>query len=144
MTTVIEVPRIHTWLRTVLGADATLVSAATGGIWRGRIPHSKPHPAVVFQFLAANEDQTGSSGATRVWSVSRYIVKAVTAGNSDAAGKTIADRIDAVLHAQRGGADDIAIDYCVRKKPIYYLEDVGDETFIHMGGEYEIAARYAP
>lgn len=146
MTTVNEIPRIHRWFATLLRSDATLASAAPGGIWRGFVPKGKSGNAVVYQFLAALDDTPGNAG-TRVWSRSRYIVKAVSDGtsNNDSALQTAADRIDALLEAVIGGAADIAIDYCKRVQPVYYIEQPtdSDRTYIHIGGLYELAARYA-
>ena len=153
MTVVNEIPRVHRWLRTVLAADATLAGLATGGIYRGFAPKrpagSATYPIVIYQFLAALDDNRGASATTqnRIWMRARYIVKAVHQTNDDAAVQTLADRIEAVLEAAHGGASDIGIDSCVRVKPVYYIEQPvaqeTRETFVHMGGEYEIAARYA-
>lgn len=142
MTTVNEIPRVHQWLRTVLRADATLLAAATGGVHRGRVPEGKSFPAVVFSFLSATEDVNGN-GPARVWSKSRYIVKAVSQTDDELSLQTIADRIDAVLQAAAGGKDDVAIDFCMRRKPVFYQESgVANKVYTHLGGEYEIAARY--
>jgi hypothetical protein len=68
----------------------------------------------------------------------------VVEGNNDGTAQTIADRIEAVLEAVAGGAADVGIAYCIRKAPFYFLEQPvdSDVTFIHLGGEYELAAYY--
>ena len=146
MATVNEIPRIHRWLKTILAADATLVSAAPGGIWRGFVPKGKTGTAVVFDPMAPLDDTPGNAGY-RVWSRWRYVVKAVSDGtsNNDSTLQTAADRIEAVLEAVKGGAADIGIDYCIRKRPFYMVEQPTDSdvTYIHLGGEFEIAAHYA-
>lgn len=145
MATVNEVPRLHRWLKTILTSDATLVSNAPGGVWRGMVPKGKTGNAVVYHLLAALGDTPGNAGF-RVWSRFRYVVKAVSDGtsNSDATLQTLADRIDAVLEAVAGGVADVGIAYCIRKAPFYFLEQPvdSDQTFLHLGGEYEIAAYY--
>lgn len=141
MTTVNEIPRVHQWLKTILAADATLVSSVTG-IYRGRVKKGAGYPAVVYSFLAAPDDVNGN-GPARIWAKARYIVKAVGEGDSDLALQTIADRIDAVLQAVAGGSSDVAIDYCIRKRAVYFQDDsVANKIYTHLGGEYEIAARY--
>lgn len=144
MTTVNEIPRLHRWLRAVLTADATLVAAAPAGVWRSLIPKGRTGNAVVYEYVASLDDTPGNFGE-RVWSRNRYIVKALVEGNNDAAAQTIADRIDAVLELRSGGTADVTIDYCRRVRPFYYLEAPvdSDKVWIHMGGEYEIAATYA-
>lgn len=145
MATVNEIPRLNRWLATTLRADATLVAAAPGGIWRSFVPKGKTGNAVVFDYVAPLEDTRGNGGE-RIWSRARYVVKAVIEGNNDATAQTLADRIDAVLEASSGGTADVTVDYCVRIRPFYYLEQPidTDQTFVHAGGEYEIAAHYAP
>ncbi len=143
MATIHEIPRTHRWLKTILGSDATLVSATPGGIWRGMVPKGRTGNAVVFQFLAPLDDTRGNGGE-RTWSRGRYLVKAVVDGNNDGAAQAIADRIEAVLEAKSGGVSDVTIDYCVRIRPFYMIEQPvdGDVSAIHMGGEYEIAVHY--
>ena len=55
-----------------------------------------------------------------------------------------ADRIEAVLEAVSGGAADVGIAYCIRKRPYYMIEqpEDSDKSFVHLGGEYEVAAYY--
>lgn len=143
MATVNEIPRVHQWLKTILSSDATLLAAATGGIHRGRVPEGKAFPAVVYSFLSAPDDVNGN-GPARIWSRMRFIVKVVGETNSDLTLQTMADRIEAMLQAVAGGAADIVIDYCIRKRPIYYQDDtVANKIYTHLGGEYELAARYA-
>jgi hypothetical protein len=144
VTTVNEIPRLNRWFKTILGSDATLVSSAPGGIWRAVVPKGRTGNAVVYEYVASLDDTPGNFG-DRVWSRNRYIVKALVEGNNDAAAQTIADRIDAVLERRSGGVADVTIDYCRRVRPFYFLEAPvdSDKVFIHMGGEYEVAATYA-
>lgn len=143
MSTVNEVPRILTWLRTVLAADATLSSAVGGRIYEGHVPEGKAFPAVVYAVLAFPDDVAGGH-AVRIWSKAVVLVKGVTEANTSLPLQTIADRIDAVLQSAKGGVADVDIDYCVRRRP-FYLKDASvlNKVYVHLGGEYELAARYA-
>lgn len=144
MTTINEVPRIHRWLRTVLGADSTLNSAVGGRFFQGHVPEGKALPACVFSVLAFGDDLR-PAGPDRLWAKATVLVKVIAETNNDASLQTAADRVDAVLHAARGGTSDIAVDYCIRKRP-FYMKDtsVANKVFTHLGGEYELAARYTP
>lgn len=142
MTSANEVPRIHRWLRTVLGADSTLSSAVGGRFYQGFVPEGKALPACVYSVLAFLDDKS-PAGPYRLWSKAIVLVKIVAETNSDATIQTAADRIDAVLHGVRGATADMEIDYCDRKRPFYMKDSsVANKTFIHLGGEYELAARY--
>lgn len=143
MATVNEIPRINRWLSTVLRADPTLVAAASGGVYRGHIPAGRSYPVVLIEYIAPLDDTDGNAGF-RVWTRLRYLVRGIVESNTDASVQTIADRIDAVLHAVQGGVSDVGIAYCKRVKP-YYQEMQGVDskrTYIHSGGEFEIAAYY--
>jgi hypothetical protein len=144
MATINEVPRMHRWLKTILSADATLSSAVGGRFYQGHVPQGQALPACVFSVLAFPDDLR-PAGSDRLWAKATVLVKIVGETNSDATLQTAADRVDAVLHAARGGTSDVAIDYCIRKRP-FYLKDtsVANKVYTHLGGEYEIAARYAP
>lgn len=134
-----EVPRIQTWLRTVLLADATLNAAVGGRIYRGHAPQGSQFPCVLYAMLSAGDDVRGS-GPTRIWAKPLYVVKAVGEGNNLLALQTIADRIDVVLHGVTGGSSSgVRIDYCIRKRP-FYFEDVqpANKVYQHLGGEYEL------
>ena len=135
-----EIPHIHTWLKEMLSSDPTL-SAAVSGVYRGHVPKGKALPAVVFSFLAAQDDLHGG-GSARIWTKCTFIVKVVGLTNNDTTLQTIADRIETVLHATAGATGPIAVDYCIRRRPVYYQENPAPETwFTHLGGEFELAAR---
>lgn len=139
-----EVPRVNTWLKTILTADATLNAAVGGRIYRGHAPQGAAFPCVIYAMLSPGDDVRGS-GPTRIWMKPLYVVKAVGEGNNLLALQTIADRIDVVLHGIVGGSSSgIRIDYCIRKRP-FYLEDVqpGNEVFQHLGAEFEMGVRAA-
>lgn len=148
MATINEVPRMHRWLRTVLAADATLNTAVGGRFYQGHVPQDKSiakgDQYCVYSVLAFPDD-LNPAGADRLWAKAIVLVKIVAETNSDTVLQTAADRADAVLHSARGGTSDVAIDYCIRKRP-FYLKDtsVANKVYTHLGGEYEVAARYAP
>lgn len=139
-----EVPRLHTWLRTILMADATLNAAVGGRIYRGHAPVNASFPCVVYAMLSPGDDVLGN-GPDRIWAKPLYLVKVVGEGNNLLALQTIADRIDVVLHGVVGGSSSgIQIDYCIRKRPFYMDETEGADTvFQHLGGEFELGVRAA-
>lgn len=143
MMTVNEVPRVTRWLSTTLKGDATLNAAVGGRIYRGHVPQrdpALPFPSVVYQIQSFPDDVPAVGSVGRIWAKVRVIVKAIGEGNSDQALQTIADRFDAVLQAAKGGVSDVSIDYCVRLRPFYFEDSsVADKTYIHLGGEFEIA-----
>lgn len=141
MSTINELPRINKWLRTVLAADSTLSTAVGGRFFEGHVPEGKSLPACVFSFTP--DDDHRLTGPDRLWARGRALVKIVGETNSDGTLQTAADRIDAVLHAARGGTSDVAIDYCVRRRP-FRMKDtsVANKVYLHLGGEYDLAARY--
>lgn len=146
MTSVNEVSRLNRWFKTVLGADATLASAAPGGIWRGFVPKGKTGTAVIYDPIGPLDDTAGNAGA-RIQSRWRYVVKAVSDGttNNDGSLQTAADRIEVVLNGVTGGVADVTINSCIRKRPFYLIEQPTDSdvTYIHLGGEYEVSVTYS-
>lgn len=140
MTTINEAPRMNRWLKTVLADDATLSSAVGGRFYEGHVPEGKALPACVFS-LTFDDDVMGN-GPARVWAKARALVKIVAETNSDSTIQTAVDRIDATLNATAGGVSDVAVDYCIRRRPFRMKEIDGNRVFLHLGGEYDLAVRY--
>lgn len=142
--TVNEVPRLNTWIKSVLSADGTLNAAVSGRIYRGRMPQNAAYPSVIYAMLSSGDDVRGN-GPTRIWWKPLYKVVAVGEGNNLLALQTIADRIDAVFSFVVGGSSSgIAIDYGKRNRP-FFLEEVEppNKVYLQLGGEFEFGVRVA-
>ena len=144
--TVNESTRIDRWLATVLKADATLNAAVGGRVFEGNVPVKDPpyvYPAVVFASLGFGDDSPATGQSGRLVASGRYVVKGIAEGNSYTVLQTIADRIESVLNAKRGGAADVGIVWCVRKRPFKMKDQsVANKPYVHLGAEFDIAAQY--
>lgn len=141
-TTVNELPRIVRWVRTQLVNDATLNTAVGGRFYADMVPEGKAFPACVFSWTPDEDFQL--AGGERLWARGRMLVKIVGQTDKDSEIQTAADRVDDVLHASRGGLSDIFIDYVIRKSTFRVKEVVNQVAYLHIGGSYDLAARYAP
>lgn len=141
MTVISEITRIEKWIYGLLSGDGTIAGIVGTRIYAGIAPASATFPCIVYLPLSAGEDVRGP-GATRIWAAPLYLVKAITQGGSVAALQTLVDRIDALLHGQKGGTADATIQYCVRERPFRMttVEAPGNTVYQHLGGEYRVAA----
>lgn len=130
------------WLYERLAGDVALTAVVGTRIYNGLRSPSAPLPCVVFQLQAAGPDLM-VVGAVRVWANLVYVVRGIVEGRSyTGEAKIIADRIDALLHAQQGSNADGAVWECVRERPFALVEttEAGRE-FRHVGGVYRVRAR---
>lgn len=130
------------WLRATLAADATLVALIGGAgaprIYDGPAPQDAVYPYVVFQPYTRGRD-VSAIGEIRIWSELPYIVKAVHRAESYADPlKTIAERIDALLHRASGAVDGGQVIACVRTSPLEYPEVKISVQHRHLGGIYRL------
>ena len=130
------------WLSTTLKADATLAGLVSTRIYNTRRPSKDtPFPCVIFQLQAAGDDLM-VLGGVRVWASLLYLVRGISEQTSYEGNlASIANRIDAVLHAQSGSATAGTIWVCARERPFQMSEIVDGRTFAHLGGLYRIQAR---
>lgn len=144
MAVIIETTRAERWLFLQLTSDPTIAGIVGGRVYAEVMPQSvTAYPAIAFQFLGAMDDLRGS-GPAIVWSRLRYLVKAITTGNSSTSLQTLVDRIGTVLHTGKGGTADAAIDYCVRKRPFRLMTIEGNnQPYQFLGFEFELAVRAA-
>lgn len=130
------------WLYTVLAADGALAAVVSTRIYADRIPQdvASPYPCVVFGHLSA-VDLMGV-GAYRIWANTLYVVRGIAEAESFLGNaKTIADRIDAVLHATSGATSEGTVWACTRESPFRMAEtSAGGRNFVHLGGVYRILA----
>ena len=128
---------IDAMLMTVLGGDATLSTLAPGGVWRGIAPSGVTGTVVVFSQASGTDDYVLSK---RAFTVYRYLVKAITPGESSAPANLAADRIDALLNDATPTLTSGTLLYMRRAQTVSMPEALGGETYQHAGGYYDIYA----
>lgn len=129
-----------TFIYTTLAADSALNAVVTGRIYEDHAPDDAPLPFVIFQSYAPVD--VTSLGAKRLWTNNLWIVKGI-ARTLEYKGtlKTIADRIDAVLHAASGTTVDGSVWAVTREREIRYVERTeGGNQVRHLGGIYRVMA----
>ena len=137
-----EINVAEQWLATTLKADAQLAALVDTRIFNKRRPsETTPFPCVIFQMQAAGDDLL-VLGGVRVWSPLLFLVRGIAEQLSNEGNlATIANRIDAVLHAQSGTATAGTVWVAVRERPFQMSEIINGRTFAHLGGLYRIQAR---
>lgn len=130
------------WLATTLKADAPLTALVGTRVYNTRRPSATtPFPCVIFQMQAPRADLM-VLGGVRVWAEMLYLVRGIAEQMSYEGNlATIANRIDASLHAQSGVASAGVVWVAVRESPFQLSEIVDGRTFAHLGGLYRIQAR---
>lgn len=139
-----ETTRVDQWLRTTLAADATLTSLVSTRIYSERAPQSATFPFVLFQFQGGSDVM--GAGATRIMLDGVWVVRGVVKGNSfnQDSLKSIADRIDILLHRSSGGvADGTTVFTSTREAPFRLAEDRDGVSYRHLGGRFRILAQSA-
>lgn len=132
----IEVARALLWIYATLAADPDLDALVDGRIYDGVAPEGASFPYVIFNYQGGSD--TVVVGAARVLNQSVYQIKAVTQSQSYASGAEIADRIDTLLQAQSGQADDGLVLGANREQPIMYVEVIETIQYRHTGGLYRL------
>jgi hypothetical protein len=135
-----ETDVVAAWLMGILTGDAALMAAAPGGVWEDVAPEGTAYPFIVFS-LQAPTDVNGLGGR-RMWTNATYQVKGVDAGQSYTRLSPIADRLDVLLHRQRGAVSGGVVLSCTRDQPVRYSEfDPATGVYKHLGGLYRIEAQ---
>ncbi|MGP1664480.1 MAG: tail completion protein gp17, partial [Rhodanobacter sp.] len=92
------------WITATLKADAQLTALVGTRIYNTRRPATGAFPCVIFQMQAARDDLM-VLGGVRVWAEMLYLVRGIAEQTSYEGNlATIANRIDAALHAKSGVA----------------------------------------
>lgn len=135
-----ESTAIDRWLNTVLAADAALAAVVGTRIYADQAPDSAPLPVVIYQVQSSRDLM--ALGAHRVWANTLYVVRGIAqtiayGGNLI----TIADRIDAVLHAASGSTVEGEVYECVREGEFRMTETANGVQYRHLGGLYRILAK---
>ena len=134
-----EILSAEQWLYSALAADATLV--ATGAtIYSGLVSQGATFP-LVYVTLQRQDDDLMTVGTRRIWSTLHYAVRGVAETSSwKGTLLTLADRIDAALHAQSGTSTQGTVWECVREAPFALVEQADGREFRHLGGLYRLRA----
>lgn len=130
------------WIWGTLTADAALSAIVGSGVYDGVRKAGSALPCVVFQLQAPGNDFMTMNGV-RIWNSSLWLVRGI-AEQSSYGGQllTIAYRIEALLHGQKGSNSDGVIYTCVRERPFQLREQPKEGTeYRHLGGLYRIQAR---
>lgn len=129
------------WLRDTLMADVTLAGVVSTRVWNTRRPDGGAFPCVIFQVQNPGADFV-VLGAVRMWSRMTYVVRGIAEQSSyEGTVKSIADRIDAVLHGGSGTNGSGTVYTCVRTGPFQMAEVVDGREFRHLGGVYQVQVR---
>lgn len=134
----VELPRVDAFIASRLRADPTITQLAGDRVHADVVPQGGALPAIVFQLQAPSPD-TLAVGADRVMSRPVYLVKAIEkTGSWQGAVKTLADRIDRVLHRASGTAGDGTVIGCVRLEPFRMLEMDDGDQYRHLGALFRV------
>lgn len=124
-----------------LAADSTLLAALAAGtssLYAEIAPQGASFPFVLWGTLSAEDDEYANND--RIWCNCVVVVRGLAMQESFAGAlKTIATRIDTVLHKQSGVATDGQVYACVRIRPFRMVETLpGGEQVRHLGGVYRL------
>lgn len=139
-----ELVRAETWMYGVLAGDTTLANLVTTNNIKRIGLHPLPaevaaYPLVTFQLQSSTDHR--AVGNLRTWITALYLVQGIDQ-TADRAGtlKTIADRIDALLHRaswQSAGSDGTLI-ACLREGSFAQTENDEGRRYERLGGFYRV------
>lgn len=139
----IEGPYAEEWLYGILARDPFIMaSSVQGRVYRARVAQDLDDasgnllPAIRF-FEAASNDMF-ATGAYRVWAEMFYQVEVMDRSDSVQHMRSVADRVDSLLHGSSGYVTGAWIVACTRNSSINY--SIVDESiqYQHLGGLYRI------
>jgi hypothetical protein len=136
-----ELDLIAQWLYETLSGDATLAGMVDARIYEDMAPEAASHPLIVFE-LAESADENAVNGSRAAVSA-EVTVRAIGEGLDFAPLAPVVNRVDALLHQQRGSVTGLDILGCVRLRSIKYPEADTDAHYVHRGGVYRIWAEPA-
>lgn len=130
---------VETWLYSVLHGDVTLAGLVDGRVI-GPVAALGDFevPFVVFS-LAGTRDITSVDG-TIIDTSSIYTIKAVGAGSSWDAVRSIAARVHTLIHGKAYTFPGGGSLTCVRERIVEYPEEEAGQQYRHLGGQYRIRA----
>lgn len=135
-----ESTAIDRWLNTVLAADTQLAAVVGTRIYADLAPDGAALPMVVYQMQSSRDLM--ALGSHRVWANTLYLVRGVAQTIAYGGSLiTIADRIDAALHAASGSTVEGVVYECVREGEFRLTETANGIQYRHLGGLYRILAK---
>lgn len=137
MTLLNEAAETDQGLEDYLAADSTLTSL-TNGIFSTFIgTTSTPMPIVRFTLVESSDSNMAIHQESRVWVELVYQVEAITDGPESVDAAEIAQRIDELLHGQRGLTwGNVFIEEIYRREGRLRKEVEGGDPFVYAGGDY--------
>lgn len=126
-------------LYTRLNTDATLTTAATGGVWDSIAPQGTTPPYVVFTKQSGVNMPVLGDGAG--FTETLWLVKAVTDEPSAKLAGTICERVDALLDRHALSVSGSSLLVCRRELDVDYPEPVDGRVFRHVGHIYRIGVQ---
>lgn len=138
-----ELNAIDRWIYGTLTADTALAAVVGTRVYADQAPQTTPAvtmPVVVFQWQGGADLMV--IGGVRVWTNAVYLIRGIDEAQTWGGDlKTIADRIDAVLHRGSGTNADGVVYAAVREQPFRMPETAGGKSYRHLGGLYRIYAK---
>ena len=136
MTVLNEAASTDAGLEAYLRADTTLMGMLNGGVFSEYIGKRSDSTPLVRFFLLESNDLMNVSG-NRVWSELVYQVEAITKGYDLTETRSIANRLDVLLHLLRGQTwGDVLVEEAYRRTPLFRRTLEGDQPYAYAGGEY--------
>lgn len=135
MATVNEISRAESWL------FQTLQTLIAGRCYSAVAPAASTYPLIVFTSTAGS-DLMGV-GPARIWASLIYVVKVTTQGTSYGPIASLADAVDAALHAASGTVSNGRILVCTRESTLALTEEVDGTQFRTLGGTYRLLVQPA-
>lgn len=134
----LEAASADEFLYSTLSGDATLMAAATGGVWNTQAQEGTVYPLIVFQFMSGID--YAAVGALRVWTNMIYMVKAIAEADNFDALNAIVARIDALLHRTSATPTDGIVWSCTREQVIRLPDSVASRQYRQSGALWRVYA----
>lgn len=136
MTVLNEAASTDAGLEAYLRADSSLMGMLNGGVFSEYLGTKRDQTPLVRFFVIETNDLMNVSG-NRVWSELVYQVEAITKGYELTETRTIANRLDVLLHLLRGQTwGDVLVEEVFRRAPLFRRTLEGDQPYAYAGGEY--------
>jgi hypothetical protein len=132
-----ELARAEAWLYATLSADTALAALVGTRIFAESAPDKTVFPFVTFNWMAGHD--VNIIEQFRILTHALYLVKGIDEGRSITTLKSIADRIDAVLHGKEQIViGDATLLMCNREQPFSMAETTDGKEYRHRGGQYRL------
>lgn len=124
------------WLTSKLTGDSVISSIVAARVYSEVAPEKTAFPYVLFTQQSTTDVMT--NGAQRVMVNAVYAIRGVAPRESYATLRTLADRIDVVLHKASGQVATGTVIACVRERPFLLDETEKGVQYRHFGGVYRL------